>query len=99
MGESVTSRTLRADNYALSEETKRLRDNEQSQITDAAYLEAQRLLAKASRRARPQSQLRCSTRRRSAARSSSRPFAGVEPDSRSSESVGVVRAVNADPTG
>ena len=26
MGESVTSRTMRADNYALSEETKRLRD-------------------------------------------------------------------------
>ena len=45
MGESSPSRTMRADNYALSEETKRLRDSEQSQITDAAYDEAQRLLA------------------------------------------------------
>src|SRR5881296_1052239 len=46
MGESVTSRTLRADNYALSEETKRLRDQEQSQLTDRAYAEAVRLLGK-----------------------------------------------------
>src|SRR3954465_11591549 len=46
MGESVTSRTLRADNYALSEETKRLRDTEQAALTDRAYADAQRLLAK-----------------------------------------------------
>src|SRR5205085_282374 len=46
MGESVTSRTMRADNYALSEETKRLRDTEQARLTDAAYEEARRLLAK-----------------------------------------------------
>ena len=45
MGESVTSRTMRADNYALSEETKRLRDTEQARLTDHAYLEAQRLLS------------------------------------------------------
>jgi cell division protease FtsH len=37
MGETVTSRTLRADNYALSEHTKRLRDTEQAAIADAAY--------------------------------------------------------------
>ena len=30
MSETVTSRTMRADNYALSEETKRLRDAEQA---------------------------------------------------------------------
>src|SRR6266850_897262 len=46
MGESVTSRTMRADNYALSEETKRLRDTEQARLTDTAYAESLRLLAK-----------------------------------------------------
>jgi cell division protease FtsH len=46
MSEIVTSRTLRADNYALSEETKRLRDHEQARLTDEAYAEALRLVAK-----------------------------------------------------
>src|SRR2546421_2899235 len=46
MAENVTSRTLRADNYALSEETKRLRDSEQARLTDGAYVEALRLLKK-----------------------------------------------------
>ncbi len=46
MGESAVSRTMRADNYALSEETKRLRDSEQAQLTDAAYAEAVRLIDK-----------------------------------------------------
>src|SRR5213080_656140 len=46
MSETVTSRTLRADNYALSEETKRLRDQEQARLTDEAYTEALRLIAK-----------------------------------------------------
>ena len=46
MAESVSSRTLRADNYALSEETKRLRDSEQALLTDSAYQEALRLLKK-----------------------------------------------------
>jgi cell division protease FtsH len=46
MAESVSSRTLRADNYALSEETKRLRDSEQARLTDSAYAEAVRLLQK-----------------------------------------------------
>jgi cell division protease FtsH len=45
MGENVTSRTMRADNYALSEETKRLRDNEQAALTDHAFAEAVRLLS------------------------------------------------------
>src|SRR5690242_19834198 len=44
MGENVTSRTMRADNYALSEETERLRDSEQAQLTDRAYAGALRLL-------------------------------------------------------
>jgi cell division protease FtsH len=46
MSESATSRTMRADNYALSEETKRLRDAEQARLTDHAYNEAVRLLQK-----------------------------------------------------
>src|SRR5436190_6160753 len=46
MSEVVTSRTVRADNYALSEETKRLRDNEQGRLTDEAYHEAVRVLRK-----------------------------------------------------
>jgi cell division protease FtsH len=40
MGVGVTSRTMRADNYALSEETKRLRDGEQARIADEAYADA-----------------------------------------------------------
>ena len=46
MSEVAPSRTMRADNYALSEETKRLRDGEQARLTDEAYEEAQRLLRK-----------------------------------------------------
>src|ERR1700758_967419 len=46
MSESVSSRTMRADNYALSEATKRLRDDEQANFTDRAYEEAVRLLRK-----------------------------------------------------
>ena len=46
MSEVVASRTMRADNYALSEETKRLRDAEQARLTDEAYEEAMRLLVK-----------------------------------------------------
>ena len=46
MSDVVTSRTLRADNYGLSEETKRMRDNEQSLLTDGAYAEAVRLIEK-----------------------------------------------------
>src|ERR671928_501400 len=46
MGDAVSSRTMRADNYALSEETKRLRDAEQGRLTDGAFQEAIRLLTK-----------------------------------------------------
>jgi cell division protease FtsH len=44
MGSSTTSHQMRADNYSLSEETKRLRDHEQHEITDKAYTEALRLV-------------------------------------------------------
>jgi cell division protease FtsH len=46
MGDEVASRTMRADNYALSEHTKRVRDEEQARLTDHAYAEAIRLLSK-----------------------------------------------------
>ena len=46
MSDLALSRTMRADNYALSEETKRLRDSEQARLTDHAYEEAERLLRK-----------------------------------------------------
>jgi cell division protease FtsH len=46
MAEGVVSRTMRADNYALSEETKRLRDQEQGRLTDGAFAEAIRLIEK-----------------------------------------------------
>jgi ATP-dependent Zn protease len=46
MSEGVVSRTMRADNYALSEETKKLRDLEQARLTDGAYNEAVRLITK-----------------------------------------------------
>ncbi|MGL6278287.1 MAG: ATP-dependent metallopeptidase FtsH/Yme1/Tma family protein [Gaiella sp.] len=46
MSDIAPARTMRAENYALSEETKRLRDAEQARLTDDAYEEAQRLLTK-----------------------------------------------------
>src|ERR687886_735710 len=46
MSDGVVSRTMRADNYALSEETKRVRDSEQARLTDAAFDDAVRLLTK-----------------------------------------------------
>ncbi len=46
MSEIAPSRTMRADNYALSEETKRMRDGAQARLTDHAYEEARRLLEK-----------------------------------------------------
>ena len=46
MSDAVATRTMRADNYALSEETKRLRDQEQARLTDGAFEEAVRLLEK-----------------------------------------------------
>ena len=91
MGESVSSRTMRADNYALSEETKRLRDAEQAQLTDAAFEEAIRLLTK----------YRVDLDRLSAALLEKETLnkeeldellAHVEPASRAAETIGTVRA-------
>jgi cell division protease FtsH len=46
MGDEVSSRTMRADNYALSEHTKRVRDEEQARLCDHAFEESVRLLTK-----------------------------------------------------
>src|SRR6184192_3711057 len=46
MSNAAVSRTMRADNYALSEETKAIRDAEQARLTDEAFDDAQRLLRK-----------------------------------------------------
>ena len=70
MSEVAPSRTMRADNYALSEETKRLRDSEQARLTDHAYEEAQAAPATSTARRSIASRRRCSRRRRSTAPSS-----------------------------
>jgi cell division protease FtsH len=96
MGESAVARTMRADNYALSEETKRMRDQEQARLTDDAYEEALRILAKH----------RPSLDRIAAAllekETLSREellelFGDGELESRASEAVGVVRALAIEP--
>ncbi|HEY6961243.1 MAG TPA: AAA family ATPase [Gaiellaceae bacterium] len=97
MGESVTSRTMRADNYALSEETKRLRDTEQAQLTDWAYSESQRLLGK-HRAALDRVASALLDRETLTREELVELFAGVEAESRSADSVGVVRALGADPS-
>src|SRR5690349_6963516 len=98
MGESVTSRTMRADNYALSEETKRLRDTEQALLTDNAYAESRRLLAK-HRPALDRIASALLDKETLAREELAEIFAGVEAESRSADAVGVVRALNSEPTG
>ena len=91
MSDATASRTMRADNYALSEETKRLRDQEQARLTDEAYAEAIRLLQK-HRVGSTGSRWRCWRRRRSTRRSSPSCSADVEPESRSPrETMGTLR--------
>jgi cell division protease FtsH len=96
MSDVVTSRTMRADNYALSEETKKLRDQEQARLTDGAYSEAVRLLE----RHRPaldrvaQALLEKETLVREEILSL---LADVEAESRSAETVGTPRVVAAFP--
>jgi cell division protease FtsH len=98
MGDSVQSRTLRADNYALSEETKRLRDTEQARLTDHAYGEALRMLAK-HRPALDRVAAALLERETLGREELQELFASVLSESQSSDSVGVVRALGADPTG
>ncbi len=98
MGDAVTSRTMRADNYSLSEETKRLRDSEQALLTDHAYLEAQRLLSE-HRGALDRVAAALLDRETLGRQELAELFAGVEPASHSSDAVGVVRALGTYPAG
>ena len=95
MGESAVARTMRADNYALSEETKRMRDVEQARLTDVAYGEAIRLITKhrplLDRVANALLEKETLSRDELLA-----IFGDVEPESRASDAVGVVRAINAE---
>jgi len=93
MSDMVASRTMRADNYALSEETKRLRDQEQARLTDGAFSEAVRLLTKH----------RASLDRVAAALLEKETLGreevlelleGVQPESHASETVGTPRIVD-----
>src|SRR5262249_52238311 len=98
MGESSPSRTMRADNYALSEEAKRQRDLEQTQLTEQAYVEAVRILTK--HRALLDRVANALLEKETLSRKELLElFGDVEPESRSSEVVGVVRAVEADAAG
>src|SRR5438309_1051525 len=92
MSDVVTSRTLRADNYGLSEETKRMRDNEQASLTNGAYGEAVRLIEKhrSSLDRLSQALLEKETLMREEVLLL---LTDVEPESRASETVGTPRAV------
>ena len=92
MSETATSRTVRADNYALSEETKRMRDQEQARLTDEAYREAVRLLERhrAALDRVAQALLEKETLDREELRSL---LADVPPESSASETVGTPRAI------
>ncbi|HJS49056.1 MAG TPA: hypothetical protein VJ745_01935, partial [Gaiellaceae bacterium] len=92
MSEVAPSRTMRADNYALSEETKRLRDSEQARLTDHAYSEAQRMLLK--HRATLDRVAEALLEKETLDRSELEALlADVTPESRSSETIGTVRAL------
>jgi cell division protease FtsH len=95
MSETVTSRTMRADNYALSEETKRLRDQEQARLTDGAFDDAVRLLTK--HRASLDRVAAALLKKETLAREEMLELlVGVEPESRASETVGTPQVVAAE---
>ena len=96
MGESAVSRTMRADNYSLSEESKRMRDQEQSRLTDHAYEEALRILGK-HRPALDRIAAALLEKETLAREELLALFGDVEPESRASETVGVVRALSVEP--
>jgi ATP-dependent Zn protease len=95
MSEMVTSRTMRADNYALSEETKRLRDQEQARLTDGAFAEAVRLLKK--HRVSLDRVATALLQKETLGREEMLELLeGVQPESRASETVGTPRVVSAE---
>jgi cell division protease FtsH len=96
MGEEVSSRTMRADNYALSEEAKRLRDVEQSRLTDEAYEEAVRLLGK-HRGLLDRIAVALLERETLLRTDLDVLFGDVEPESHSGETIGTVRVLPVQP--
>jgi cell division protease FtsH len=94
MSEIAPARTMRADNYALSEETKRLRDSEQARLTDYAYDEAQRLLAK-HRSALDRLAAALLEKETLVREELVTLFGDVHPESRAAETVGTVRVLPA----
>jgi cell division protease FtsH len=93
MGDEVTSRTMRADNYALSEQTKQLRDDEQARLTDAAYNDAVRLISK--HRSALDRIAHALLERETLNRAElDELLAGVERESNAAETVGTPRAVD-----
>src|SRR3989440_1749643 len=95
MSEVVSSRTMRADNYSLSEETKRLRDQEQARLTDEAYDKALRLLSK-HRGALDRISGALLEKETLVREETIGLLSDLEPESRASETVGTVRAVAVD---
>jgi cell division protease FtsH len=94
MSDVVSSRTMRADNYSLSEETKRLRDSEQARLTDEAYETAVRLLEK--HRVALDRVAQALLDKETLVRAEIEELlADVQPESRASETVGTVRALAA----
>jgi cell division protease FtsH len=95
MSDTVTSRTMRADNYALSEETKRLRDQEQARLTDGAFEEAVRLLTK--HRASLDRVASALLEKETLGREEMLELLeGLHPESRASETVGTPQVVSAE---
>jgi cell division protease FtsH len=95
MSSASTSRTMRADNYALSEETKKLRDAEQGRLTDEAFAEAIRLLQK-HRGGLDRIALALLDKETLDKDELAELLDGIEVESRSAETVGTVRVVAAD---
>jgi methylmalonyl-CoA epimerase len=94
MSDMATSRTMRADNYALSEETKRMRDSEQARLTDHAYEEAKRLLTK--HRVTLDRLATALLEKETLVRDELKVlFADLSPESRAAETVGTVRVLPA----
>ncbi|HXH88609.1 MAG TPA: cell division protein FtsH, partial [Gaiellaceae bacterium] len=92
MSEIAPARTMRADNYALSEETKRMRDSEQARLTDEAYEEAQRLISK--HRSSLDKLATALLEKETLDRHEIKALLkGVDPESRASETIGTVRVL------
>jgi cell division protease FtsH len=92
MGEQIVSHTLRADDYPLSEQSKQLRDEEQARITDTAYRESMRLLEK-HRASLDRVALDLLEKETLSREEMQELLTAVDAESRSSETIGVVRAI------